>query len=130
MIALDTDALIDLFRGEESLRKALDALSGPFCTSIINFQELMFGLDFSNPSHRSEEQFYEEILDSLFLFPLSKETSKKASMVFWELRMKGKEIGRFDCMVAGILLTYGADAIVTRNAKDFQRIPGMTVISY
>lgn len=39
-------------------------------------------------------------------------------------------IGRFDSMIAGILLANGVDKIITKNVKHFEKIKGLRVISY
>ncbi|MBS3083651.1 type II toxin-antitoxin system VapC family toxin [Candidatus Pacearchaeota archaeon] len=53
-----------------------------------------------------------------------------SSTIFFELSSKGILIGKFDCMIAGTLLSNGIDTIITKNKKHFEKIKGLKVLSY
>ncbi|MEK6812881.1 MAG: type II toxin-antitoxin system VapC family toxin [Nanoarchaeota archaeon] len=130
MIGLDTTAIIDLLRKDTKVKRKLEELQGPFGTTIMNYQEIMFGLDFKNPKHKQEEMIYDQLFDELFVFPLDKASAKCATDIGWELKEKGEEIGKFDIIIASILLTQGIKKIMTRNVAHLKRIPGIEVVSY
>lgn len=130
MIGLDTGALIDVFKQNISLKKILDETDESFVSTIINYQELLFGLDFDNPGHAEEEKVYSLFFEHLPLLPLTSLAAKKAAMLFRELQKKGMGVGRFDSMIGGILLEHGVKKIITRNARHFERIKELEVISY
>lgn len=130
MIGLDTDAIIDVFKKEQKVLKVIENINEPICSTIINYQEIAFGLDLENIKHFSEENFYDAFFEGIFLYLLNKSSSKKASEIFWNLKKEGKTMGNFDCMIAGILLSNGVDKIITRNVKHFKKIKGIKVISY
>ena len=130
MIGLDTTAIIDLFKKDARIRKIIEESKEDISSSIINYQEIMFGLDFHNPKHKMEEGFYDNFFDKIFLFSLDKNSAKKASEIFFDLQKKGENIEKLDSMTAGIFLINGVNKIITKNIKHFEKIPGIEVISY
>ena len=130
MIALDTTAIIDIFKGDIQLKKILDGIKEQLVTTLINHQEIMFGLDLMDPAYKKEEDYYDDFFQSITILSNDVESSKKGSEIFWELKRQGKIIGRFDCMIAGILLTKGVQKLITKNKKHFENIKGLKVLSY
>jgi len=130
MIALDTDAIIDIFKNKQEVINLIKSLNEDLCSSIINYQEIMFGLDLENIKYVMEEDFYDDFFEGIFLFSMNKSSCKQSSRINWELVRKGKIIGEFDCMIAGILLANGVDKIITKNIKHFENIKGLKAIGY
>ena len=130
MIGIDTSAIIDMFKEEKSLLDVLKNIDNKIVSTIINYQEVLFGLDLLNPKHRIEFDYYENFFNEVDIIFLSKKASQKSSEISWHLRKKGIIIDDFDCMVAGILLVNGVNEIITRNKKHFEHIPGLKVVSY
>lgn len=130
MIALDTTAIVDFFKGDPKIMKLLENLDEPLSSTIINYQEIMFGLDLENPHHLEEEKYYDLFFNSIFTFHLDEESSKKATKIDWKLKKKGISSGRFDSIIAGIITKNGVNKIITRNVKHFDKIEGLKVISY
>ena len=130
MIGLDTSAIIDIFRGDEKIKKFLENNKEPLVVSIINYLELFFGLDIKYPKYLDEIKFYKGFFDDLYNFDLTKESCEMTSEIFQELKMKGKLIEQFDCIIAAIFITNGVNKILTRNVKHFENIKELNVISY
>jgi len=128
MIGLDTTAIIDIFKGERGIKKLLEKIDEPFVSTIINYQEIMFGLNFEDLNHKKEESYYDEFFKELIIFSLDAKSSKRATEIFWKLKQKGG--GRFDCMIAGIFLSNGVNKIITRNVKHFENVKGLRVVCY
>ena len=61
---------------------------------------------------------------------LTKNSCQKVSEIFWELKKKGKTTEQFDCVIAALFLSNGIGKIMTRNAKHFENIKGLSVLSY
>lgn len=127
---MDTSAMIDLFKKESALLSLLANIEDKIVSTIINYQEIMFGLDLSNIKYKTEFEYYESFFSEVDLVFLSKKASQKSSEVFWDLKKKGEMIDEFDSMVAGILLANGINKIITKNKKHFEKIKGLRVISY
>jgi len=130
MIGLDTDAIIDIFKKEPKILKLIESINEDICSTIINYQEIMFGLDLKNIIHKTEEGFYDKFFEGIFLFLLDNSSSKKSADIFWSLKKQGKIIGKSDCIIAGILLANGVNKMITRNVKHFKNINGLKIISY
>jgi|SRR3989338_6133597 len=130
MIGLDTTAIIDLFNGDERLIKKINELKENIVSTMVNYQEIFFGIDFSNENLADEEIYYDSFFDNIEVFELSSESAKEASKILWILRKGGDNIGNFDSMIAGIYITNGVNKIITRNTKHFSKIKNLKVISY
>lgn len=130
MIGLDTTAIIDLFREDLNLKEILEKIDEPLVTTELNYIELVFGIDHENKRAQLEEEYYDEFFNSILSFNITRQVSKKASQIFWNLKKIGRTIEQIDCVIAGILLTNGVQKIITRNKKHFENIKGLEVISY
>ncbi len=130
MIILDTTALIDLYRKDSELQKILENVEEDLAITIVNYQEIFFGLNPKDQKYKEELDFYEKLFNNLILIDMDKNSVKEASFLFWELSSKGMIIEEPDCLIAGIYLTNRVNKIITRNVKHFERIKGLKVISY
>ncbi len=131
MIALDSSAIIDLFKGDVVLKDLITSLDDKtFVTSIICYQEVFFGLNPKSSKYSFEREYYENFFSALDVFDLDKASCEKASEIFWHLSSKGKTSSAFDCMIAGNLLTKGVNVLITKNVKHFESITGLKVIGY
>ena len=130
MIGLDTSAIIDIFKGNKSLKPFLENNKEPLAATAMSYLELFFGLDPENPKHTSEGNYYQEFFKNLYNINLNKESCEEASRIFWRLKKEGKTIEQFDCVIAASLLTNGINKILTRNQKHFEKIKELNVLSY
>jgi len=128
MIGLDTTAMIDLFKGVDSIKQVLNKNKEALCATRVTYLELMFGID--PAKHKDEEAFYDAFYSTVYALELDAESCKKAGRLFQELKQKGKTIGEFDCVIASMFLSNGIKKVVTRNKKHFEHIPGLSVIGY
>lgn len=129
MIALDTTAIIDIFKGDKELHSLLKKINEPLVSTLINYQEIVFGIDDKDSKYLGEQRYYDRLFDNLLIFSLTSRSAKKASEIFWLNKKKGKTVGRFDCMIAGILLTNDVSKIITKN-KHLSDIPELQVLEY
>lgn len=130
MIGLDTSALVSIFRQDPNIKEVLESINEQISTSMINYQEILFGLDLDKVEHQKENEISEQFFDDILLFIMDRNSAKIASDIYWELKKKGCDIGKFDSMIAGILLANGVNKIITKNTKYFGLIPGLKVIDY
>ena len=130
MIGLDTSAIIDIFKGVNSVKKAIGDAKGPFVATDVNYAEIMFGINPKHPRSKAEEQYYDEFFSSVSMLKLTEVSIKKAAAIYWELRGEGKTLEPFDCLIAGMMLANGVTNIVTKNKQHFERVKGLNVISY
>lgn len=130
MIGLDTTAVIDLFKKDPSIIKLIEKTDEEIASTIITYQELMFGINFTNPVNSYEEKFYDNFFDRIFVLTLDNKSAKKSSEIYWDKRNKGANIGKSDCIISGILIANRVNKIITRNKKHFENIKGLKVINY
>lgn len=130
MIGFDTSAIIDIFKGEESIKEFLTSNKEPLAATIMSYLELFFGLDFENAQHTKEAQYYRSFFSEVYSLDLTKEACEGASNIYWYLKKEGKMIEKFDCIIAGIFLAGGINKILTKNKEHFKRIKEIKVISY
>lgn len=130
MIALDTTAIVDLFRGVASVKEYVQKHTS-FVTTRFNYLELLWGLDLEhNEAHQIELKYYEEFLQNITVFELDALGCRMASEIRWNLRKRGETVEQFDVIIAAILLRNNVHKILTRNVKDFARIEGITAVNY
>jgi|SRR3989344_1252507 len=130
MIGLDTSAIIDLFKKDMSLIKFLESTDDKVTLNQISYLELMFGLDFENKKHLSEEEYYDSLFANSLVLELNNSSCKMAGKILMRLKKIGKMIEQSDCAIAGIYLSNGVNKILTKNAKHFENIKELKVITY
>ena len=130
MIGLDTTAIIDIFRGNPNIKILLEKVSDQIVTSIINYQEVMFGLDYNESRFKDEFVYYDEFFVDVLPLTFTTDSAKKTAEIFWRLHKQGRTVQRFDCMVAGCFISHGINKIITQNVKHFEHIKELNVISY
>ncbi len=130
MIGLDTSAIIDFFNDDKEAIRVIEEAQEPLASTIVNYLEIYFGLDSENKNHQLEAQDYDRFFDTIITLNLTKDTSKRVSKIYWELKRKGKINDKFDCIIAAAFLANGINKIITKNKKHFEHIGGIQVISY
>ncbi len=125
MIVADTDVLIDALRGKEpslgAVRKLLEG-AGLATTAVTAF-ELLAGAR----TVREQAQV-EDLVGAMQVLPLDLEAARRAAEVHRALRTAGLAIGAADRLIAGITLIHGG-TLMTRNTREFERVPGLAVRS-
>jgi predicted nucleic acid-binding protein len=126
---VDSTFLIGLLWGDAGAYRKADELDGfgGAATTTISVFEVSYGVSraFNDPARRMEE--LRRVLANLEVLPLSVEASLMASEIC-NVYAKGEVwIDPFDALVAGIAVTCGAEALVTRRAADFELVPGLEI---
>jgi tRNA(fMet)-specific endonuclease VapC len=124
---LDTDLLVGVLRKQERATRKVEELDrqGRQATTAVSAFELYYG---ASKSRMVEENVREasRLLSRLELLPLSIGSAEKAGLLFGALELKGIPIEFRDSMIAGIALEHRLP-LVTRNKRDYSRIPGLTL---
>jgi tRNA(fMet)-specific endonuclease VapC len=124
---LDTDLLVGVLRKQERAGRKVDELDqqGRQATTAVNAFELFYG---ASKSKMVEENVREaqKLLSRLELLPLSSGSAERAGILFGALERKGLSIEFRDSMIAGIALEHRL-TLVTRNRRDYARVPGLTL---
>lgn len=124
---IDTSVLIDVERGAlplaplETDEKAI---------SVISVSELLHGVHRADHSARrvKREAVVEQILDAVEQLPIDSAVARVHARVWAGLESSGETIPAHDLWIAATALTHGLE-LVTSNARDFERVPGLTLLA-
>jgi tRNA(fMet)-specific endonuclease VapC len=99
--------------------------------SAIGLTELIHGLyRAQTPEIRQRrESFLNELLTDLTVYPYTKETALLAGKIDGEQQSRGVVIPFGDLLIGATALSLGFK-VLTGNLRDFQRIPGLTVMQF
>jgi len=132
LVRPDTTFLSDVLRQDETAMALLGDLAGSqerHVTTALNAAELFNGAAASRHGEKMFAQIH-ELLEGIVVLPFHRESS----MIFGELTRKltreGSALPFLDLMIAASLLAHGETRIVTRNVRDFEKVPGMIVLRY
>ncbi len=131
MIVLDSDFLIDLVNGMESVKNALVKLTGSheeIATTIFNAQEILFGTTLTRNADENYSQTL-RLLESVRVLEYDWNSIERAVRIRKHLRETGRSIGIMDEMISAICMANGA-TIATRNVQHFSKIEGLDIISW
>ena len=95
--------------------------------SVVTEMEIRYGLA-RNPSLGIKDMI-EEFLAGITILPLDSAVAATYARVRAHLETKGTPIGPLDLMIAAHALSIDA-TLVTHNAKEFRRVPGLNVADW
>jgi len=126
-VLIDTTVLVDAERRGQALDDVVgDQERG---ISAITASELLHGV------HRAEEgavrarrsAFVEHVISAMEPLPITTAVARAHAAVWAQLEKDGNMIGAHDLWIAATALSHGME-VATPNAKDFERVPGLTVV--
>ena len=126
---LDTDIVSDLVRRPdgETAQRAASLEPGTTAISIIVAAELRYGAE-RRKSERLTQQL-ERVLSALETLPLAEPADAHYGEIRSELEGMGLPIGHNDLLIAAHARSLGA-TLVTRNTREFGRVPGLEIESW
>ena len=134
MTHLDTSFLVDLLReaarGEEGPAHAvLDRLSEEeLAVSVHVACELYAGAELADDPE-VERTRVTSLLKALQVVHTGDRLAPLYGVLLAELRRRGETVSTMDLLIATGARTHDAP-VVTRNTRDFERVPGLDVVSY
>jgi tRNA(fMet)-specific endonuclease VapC len=128
LISADTTFLIDLTResGRDSgpvhdfLRSHL---SDEFALSLTALGEFAAGFD------DLATETYVGVKARFRLLVMDEPVARRYREIYRDLKPRGELIGANDLWIASTALAHGA-SLVTRNTREFARVPGLSILSY
>jgi tRNA(fMet)-specific endonuclease VapC len=128
-ILIDTDVLVDLERGvvnpeiEEAIGDEDRAIS------VITVSELLHGVHRATGARRTRRQaFVEHLLGGMRALEITEPIARVHADIWAQLAAKGQPIGAHDLWIAATALAHGM-GIASGNAHEFQRVPGLRVVT-
>lgn len=126
MFALDTNTLIYFFRGEGRVAERLLATPPTeIAVPAVVVYELETGIAKSTDPARRRAQF-DQVLEVVTVLPFGLDEAKAAGSLRAKLEAAGTPIGPMDTLIASTALAHRC-VLVTRNLREFQRVPGLTI---
>jgi tRNA(fMet)-specific endonuclease VapC len=133
-LILDSSVVIAAERRGETVEQFIEKMvkaagDQEAALSTIGLAELIHGIYHAQtPEIRlRRESFVNELLADLTVYPYTKETALLAGKVDGEQRSKGVVIPLGDLLIGATALSLGYK-VLTGNLRDFQRIPGLSVM--
>lgn len=119
---LDTDILIEYFRGNEKIVQRISMISDEdgIALTWLSFYEFFKGIYLSKKL--DEEVFLKNLLASCLVLESSFESSKIGGEIYATLKKEGRLINDADILIASIVRANNA-ILVTNNVSHFSRVP-------
>ena len=128
MYCIDSDFAIAILKGNKSAKELLTTLESEgdiFITSISIFEITYITKEISKKKERS----LMNLIGTLKVFPLEKNSALLASKIGRKLAKEGKMVHPMDLMIGSIALQ-NKMPLVTNNVKHFSRIIGLEIVSW
>jgi len=123
---LDTDILIEYFRGSEPIRRRIENLKGEERIGLIWLTVYEFFKGIFISGKLDEERFLKELVRTCRIFEASYEAARIGGRIYAALKKKGKLINDADIMIASIAKAHDA-ILVTNNEEHFARVEGLKI---
>ena len=129
MACLETTFLIDLLRGNESVKKLKDELDKNEALSVAapSVMEIWLGAIMSKKSEEEKSKI-NELISSFTILYLDERSAKEAGEIEASLLKENIEIDPEDIMIAGIAKVNG-EKLVTRD-RHYANITGLRLLKY
>lgn len=125
---VDSDWVADWLGGRSQAVQLLANLAGQgLQISLVTYGEIYEGIYFSRDP-KASERIFTRFLQTVPVVPLSKPILRRFARVRGNLRSKGRLIPDADLLIAATALQHNL-SLVTRNVRDFQRVPGLVLYS-
>lgn len=126
---LDTDILIEYFRGNEKIAAKISSLEEQdgIALTWLSFYEFFKGIYISQKL--SEEAFLKNLLSSCLVLESTFESSRIGGEIYAALKREGKLINDADILIASIVKANRA-TLVTNNTSHFSRVSGLLVMNW
>jgi tRNA(fMet)-specific endonuclease VapC len=133
---LDTTVLIDLMRTRDKVRHAqvtellsrLESAEDPRTISRFTIAELLIGVERCDDPDVQRRKV-ERVLTGIAVREFDEDAMQMYPKIAAHIFNIGKPIGVMDMLIASVAIVSG-QALLTRNARHFEDIPGLSVIAY
>ena len=129
MYVLDTNTLLDYFRGGGNVAKNLLAVppSEVALPAIVAYEVWVGVLGSQNAGRRQTQ--YEQFLATVVVLPFDTGVCRRAAEIRHALEQRGEGIGPLDTLIAATAVASKA-TLVTRNVREFGRVRGLKLVDW
>ena len=128
MVMLDTDFIVAVLRGEKNAIARMHAFKMArqhLCMSTVTVFELLRGVQ-RGKNPQKDRETYAQAIGEIYPIDFTYIEADLAAYIDAHLAKNGAPIGVPDTLIAATALSI-RHPIVTRNAKHFEKIPGLHV---
>jgi tRNA(fMet)-specific endonuclease VapC len=127
---IDASVFIDLERKGSHVSDLGEWLPDePAMMAAMSASELLVGMHRAGTPQRREERkaFIDDVLKFATILPFDLDVARRHAVLWAELSGAGQLIGAHDLIIAATALAHD-HSVLTLNMRDFDRVPGLTVI--
>lgn len=126
-VLIDTSVLVDSERRGHSLDEKVGDQDRAI--SVITASELLHGVHraHTDASRSRRVAFVEYLLTGIEPLPVTMAVARIHAQIWAELESNGTPIGAHDLWIAATAIAHGFE-VATANSRDFERVPGLTVV--
>jgi predicted nucleic acid-binding protein len=126
---VDTDWIASFLNGRQEAYALFQQLTFPeMAISLITYGEIYDGI-YHGRHPRVAEQAFQQLLRGLTVLSLNRSIMRRFAQIRGDLRSAGNIFGDPDILNGATALHHNL-AFVTRNLKDYRRIPDLTIYQY
>ncbi|MGK2934182.1 MAG: type II toxin-antitoxin system VapC family toxin [Gemmatimonadaceae bacterium] len=128
-VLIDASVLIGFERDRTAIEQQLVGREDEeFFVSVVTASELLHGVHRAKAAdvRARRSAFVEAVLARFPLLSIDLATARTHAQLWAELAATGKMIGPHDLWLAAACVAHGL-TLVTRNAREFQRVPGLAM---
>lgn len=132
-VILDSTILIDLLNGDETASGKINELENrgeEIFTTQINVFEVVQGIYAYGEKVDEELAAFQLLLEKVRCLDLNYLSAYYSGKISGELNGRKIKVPAGDLLIAGIGMANNINTIVTKNEKDFSKIPGAKVERY
>ena len=128
-LIFDSSILIYLERNLQKIEKIISGREEePYGISVITVSEFLHGVHRADSQKRrlEREAFVERVIELFPAYPFDLNAARIYARIWANLAKKGIAIGAHDLMIGATSISLGF-SVVTSDARDFERIPGLKI---
>lgn len=123
---LDTDIIIEYFRGNEVIKNKIATLGENDSLGLTWLTVYEFFKGICSSGKYNEEDFLVRIVNASLMLEASYESSRTGGEIYASLKKSGNLLNDADILIASIVKEHGA-VLITNNEYHFKRIDGLKV---
>jgi tRNA(fMet)-specific endonuclease VapC len=126
---IDTDWVIDHFKGEDRVRRKLEELASEgVAISVISLAEIYEGVYYSKNFAKSQQLLDDFLAPDLEVINVDQEICKVFGRERGRLRQQKKTISDFDLLIASTCLQYDL-VLLSNNRRHYEMVEGLNIFS-
>ena len=131
-VLIDSNLLIAIERSQGAIQTLAERYADvPVYISVISVSELLYGVEQAlTPAKRADRaSFVEKIIRAIPVLDIQERTARIHAKLDVTLDRQGNRIGADDLWIAAQCIEHGL-TLITRNLREFQRVPGLQVTQW